>query len=102
MATFVDVVNEIQSSVVALGFPRRPVTEGTSLTKESIDLVPAIVGTGFQAGVGKIATCAHVVQALTLHPTYGEARIITINKKPDILVADFTERTHPISTKGPT
>lgn len=81
MATFVDVVNEIQSSVVALGFPRRPVTEGTPLTKESIDLVPAIVGTGFQAGVGKIATCAHVVQALTPHPTYGEARIITIDKK---------------------
>jgi S1-C subfamily serine protease len=81
MAKFVDVVNEIQSSVLALGFPRRPVSEGTPLTQERIDLVPAIVGTGFQAAKGKIATCAHVVQALTPHPTYGEARIITIDRK---------------------
>jgi hypothetical protein len=53
--TFVDVVNEIQSSVIALGFPRSPVTEGTPLTKESIGLLPIILGTGFQAAAGSQA-----------------------------------------------
>lgn len=81
MPTFVDFVSAIQSSVVALGFPRTPISEGTPLTKETIDLVPVIVGTGFQASVGKIATCAHVAKALAPHASFGESRIITIDRK---------------------
>jgi len=78
---FVDVVNEIQSSVVALGFPRSPVTEGTPLTKESIGLLPIILGTGFQAAAGKIASCSHVMEALRPRSDYGDPRIITIDRK---------------------
>ncbi len=81
MGNFVDIVSEIKSSVLALGFPRGPLLEGTPLTKDSIDRLPVIVGTGFQASVGKIATCAHVVESLAPHPTYGEARIISIDRE---------------------
>lgn len=81
MAKFADVVDEVKSSVLALGFPRIPTVEGTPLTKDSIDRVPVIVGTGFQASVGKIATCGHVVASLAPHPTYGEARIISVDRE---------------------
>lgn len=79
MATFIDFVKAIQRSTVALGFPKRPIAEGTPLTKESVDLIPLIVGTGFQAAAGKLSTCGHVLKALAPHHTYGEARIITID-----------------------